>query len=106
MFTYCGIVLMVCAVIAKSDTIDNNLGQDSYESNEFQEEDTNRHTKNGSRFIFPGTKWCGPGNIADNDNDLGHWEDTDKCCRAHDFCDGIEAGNSKYGLVNDTPFTK
>lgn len=105
MFVYFGILLILVASVL-SDTIDNNLGEDSYESNEFLEDDTNRHTKNGSRLIFPGTKWCGPGNNADDDNDLGHYQETDKCCRAHDHCDGIEAGGSKYGLENKSSFSK
>lgn len=59
-----------------------------------------------SGIIFPGTKWCGPGNIAPNYDDLGSLEDTDKCCRAHDHCDNIAAGKSRDGLRNDTPYTK
>lgn len=106
MFVYFAIVLLILGASVHSDSIDNNLGEDSYESNEFVEEDINRHSQNGSRLIFPGTKWCGPGNNADNENDLGHFEETDKCCRAHDHCDGIESGGSKYGLINDTPYTK
>lgn len=102
---HCGIVLVLVAAFVQSGTIDNSLGEDSYESNEFLDED-NSHSKNGSRVIFPGTKWCGPGNTAEHDNDLGHFEETDKCCRAHDHCDGIEAGGSKYGLVNNSPYTK
>lgn len=106
MFVYLAIVSIVVAAVVQGDTVDNNLGQDSYESNEFLEEDINRHTKNGSRIIFPGTKWCGPGNNADNDDDLGRFKETDKCCRAHDLCDGIEAGASKHGLKNDSPYSK
>lgn len=108
-FQFCGFVLILGTVFVlgvKSDTVGNNLADDKYESNEFLEQDINRHSKNGSRMIFPGTKWCGPGNNADNDSDLGHFEETDKCCRAHDYCDGIESGGMKYGLKNDSPYSK
>lgn len=58
------------------------------------------------QIIYPGTKWCGPGNIASNYDDLGYFTKTDMCCRTHDHCDNIAAGESKDGLVNNTPFTK
>ncbi|CAG9840989.1 unnamed protein product [Diabrotica balteata] len=54
-----------------------------------------------SLLIFPGTKWCGPGNIAINDNDFGTENATDACCREHDHCpDVIEGLESKYNLNN------
>lgn len=59
-----------------------------------------------NKMIFPGTLWCGPGHIARNYSDLGFFRETDMCCRDHDHCDAIAAGNSKYGLFNDTPYTK
>ncbi|XP_068087064.1 phospholipase A2-like [Anabrus simplex] len=59
------------------------------------------------RAIFPGTLWCGPGNIARSTGDLGLFLYTDSCCRQHDHCpDNIPAGGSKHGLINITPFTK
>ncbi|XP_050297042.1 phospholipase A2-like [Anthonomus grandis grandis] len=58
-------------------------------------------------FIFPGTKWCGAGNIAANDTDLGLHRDTDKCCRTHDKCpDIIEGYQTKYGLENPSFYTR
>ena len=32
-------------------------------------------------FIFPGTKWCGRGDVAEHWEDLGYHSDVDKCCR-------------------------
>ena len=32
-------------------------------------------------FIFPGTKWCGRGDVAEHWDDLGYHSDVDKCCR-------------------------
>ncbi|XP_077298951.1 phospholipase A2-like [Arctopsyche grandis] len=58
-------------------------------------------------FIFPGTNWCGPGNIASNYHDIGNWTQTDTCCRNHDYCDDIiPSGHSAHGLVNNDFYTK
>lgn len=52
-------------------------------------------------FIFPGTKWCGQGNVAENYYDLGIFNETDSCCRDHDFCDDIiQSGKTKHNLIN------
>ncbi|XP_044760931.1 phospholipase A2-like isoform X2 [Coccinella septempunctata] len=53
------------------------------------------------KLIFPGTKWCGDGDIAQHDDDLGIYREADKCCRAHDKCfDFIPSGESKHNLTN------
>nr|XP_037872460.1 uncharacterized protein LOC101746486 isoform X1 [Bombyx mori] len=58
-------------------------------------------------FIFPGTKWCGKGDIAKNYEDLGSARETDMCCREHDHCtDLILAGETKHGLTNDAFYTR
>uniref|UniRef100_A0A224X3N3 Putative Phospholipase A2 n=1 Tax=Megacormus gertschi TaxID=1843536 RepID=A0A224X3N3_9SCOR len=58
-------------------------------------------------FIYPGTKWCGMGDNAVNENELGREKEADSCCRDHDHCkDSIPAFGSKYNLTNYSPFTK
>ncbi|XP_072401480.1 phospholipase A2-like [Diabrotica undecimpunctata] len=60
-----------------------------------------------SVLIFPGTKWCGVGNIAENYDDLGMEEETDKCCREHDNCPDIIKGfSTKHGLTNPSFYTR
>ncbi|KAK3585352.1 hypothetical protein CHS0354_004623 [Potamilus streckersoni] len=65
---------------------------------------TKRRNKN--KVIFPGTKWCGIGSKAKNDGDLGDYNETDKCCRAHDKCDiYIDAFGNNYNLFNLALYT-
>nr|P0C8L9.1 RecName: Full=Phospholipase A2; Short=HgPLA2; AltName: Full=Group III heterodimeric phospholipase A2; AltName: Full=Phosphatidylcholine 2-acylhydrolase; Contains: RecName: Full=Phospholipase A2 large subunit; Contains: RecName: Full=Phospholipase A2 small subunit; Flags: Precursor [Hadrurus gertschi] len=52
-----------------------------------------------------GTKWCGAGNEAANYSDLGYFNNVDRCCREHDHCDNIPAGETKYGLKNEGTYT-
>uniref|UniRef100_A0A8D8YWW6 Phospholipase A2 n=2 Tax=Cacopsylla melanoneura TaxID=428564 RepID=A0A8D8YWW6_9HEMI len=58
-------------------------------------------------LIFPGTKWCGAGDIAANYSDLGTAAETDKCCRDHDHCtEYILAKGTLHGLKNTAPYTR
>ncbi|XP_046476587.1 phospholipase A2-like [Neodiprion pinetum] len=58
-------------------------------------------------LIFPGTKWCGSGNVADNYDDLGTFAESDACCRTHDHCeDIIEAMDTKFNLTNPSFYTR
>lgn len=58
-------------------------------------------------LIFPGTLWCGNGDNAKNENDLGPSNRTDACCRAHDNCKNyIEAGGTEQNLINNGLFTR
>lgn len=82
--------------------VETNTFHDGVDKSAAPEADEDART----RMIFPGTLWCGPGNIAKNESDLGMFAGTDRCCRTHDHCDGILAGETKYGLVNDTPYSK
>ncbi|XP_064462967.1 uncharacterized protein LOC135373840 [Ornithodoros turicata] len=35
-------------------------------------------------YIYPGTKWCGAGNISKEGDPYGNAKETDKCCEDHD----------------------
>ncbi|GFY62302.1 phospholipase A2 [Trichonephila inaurata madagascariensis] len=60
-----------------------------------------------SFFIYPGTKWCGSGNVSEHYDDLGPEVEADMCCRDHDHCnESILGRERKYGLDNNSPFTK
>nr|XP_015833910.1 PREDICTED: phospholipase A2A isoform X1 [Tribolium castaneum] len=84
---------------------DNNVDFDSVEVEELGRSDQVRMPN--WFFIFPGTKWCGAGNIAEDENDFGEFRDTDKCCRNHDLCpDIIEGYQSKHNLTNPSFFTR
>ncbi|XP_020818852.1 protein PROCA1 isoform X2 [Phascolarctos cinereus] len=40
-------------------------------------------------FTYPGTLWCGAGNNAESYEQLGEYEETDRCCRDHDQCQHV-----------------
>jgi secretory phospholipase A2 len=57
--------------------------------------------------VFPGTKWCGTGDIAKNYHDLGTEKQMDRCCRQHDICPvKIRAYQTRYDLTNNSLYTK
>lgn len=57
-------------------------------------------------LIAPGTKWCGPSNMANHYVDIGFLFNLDKCCRKHDHCPlNIQSLASKYNFFNYRPFT-
>ena len=69
--------------------------------------DMNRGSSIRALFLYPKTKWCGPGNIAESDDDLGEDFLTDSCCRAHDNCfDFIEGFQTNHKLYNPVPYTR
>lgn len=54
-----------------------------------------------SVLIFPGTKWCGKGDLAKCYDDLGDDQELDMCCRDHDCCPlVIPPFGSRYGVFN------
>ncbi|KAH8387282.1 hypothetical protein KR093_006043, partial [Drosophila rubida] len=63
--------------------------------------------RGGLGFIYPGTKWCGPGTSAANYDDLGPHVREDRCCREHDMCpDVLNVGDCRRGLCNRGTFTR
>ncbi|XP_065202159.1 phospholipase A2-like isoform X2 [Planococcus citri] len=66
----------------------------------------NEYKGSNVEFTFPGTNWCGPGNISSHFDHLGTFVKTDSCCREHDHCPlSISANQTKYGLHNELPYT-
>ncbi|XP_066298090.1 uncharacterized protein [Branchiostoma lanceolatum] len=60
-----------------------------------------RTKRAGSWLIYPGTKWCGAGDMASKFDDLGEEAEVDKCCREHDHCEHrIPGFSSAYGFFN------
>ena len=54
-----------------------------------------------SVLIFPGTKWCGKGDLAECYDDLGPDQELDVCCRDHDCCPYmIPPFSSRFNLFN------
>uniref|UniRef100_A0A182JWQ0 Phospholipase A2 n=1 Tax=Anopheles christyi TaxID=43041 RepID=A0A182JWQ0_9DIPT len=63
--------------------------------------------KHKVKAIYPGTVWCGDGNQAKSENDIGFFYLTDSCCRAHDLCPiTIAAGEQFNRLKNNGYFTR
>ncbi|XP_064472138.1 uncharacterized protein LOC135386260 [Ornithodoros turicata] len=59
-------------------------------------------------FIYPGTKWCGAGNISTKGQVYGTGESTDKCCQTHDMATDYilaEGVHEKSKLNNPHPYT-
>lgn len=58
-------------------------------------------------LVFPSTKWCGVGNHARADNELGTSWATDACCQEHDSCsDYIAPMSRREQLLNPSPIYK
>lgn len=95
------------ATTAEMSAFIDKCGNDQYRSNILGTSllDT-LGTAINSLVIFPGTKWCGAGNVAKDDNDLGKARGTDLCCREHDLSDeGIPPFGSEHGITNTMIYT-
>lgn len=58
-------------------------------------------------IIYPGTKWCGPDDIAESENDFGRHAAEDACCREHDRCESIiSPGECIHGICNNSPYIR
>ncbi|XP_012278194.1 acidic phospholipase A2 PA4 [Orussus abietinus] len=69
--------------------------------------DKGKNQAPGSGLIYPGTKWCGPGNTARSYDELGYHVREDACCREHDHCPKIIGPYQCIdGICNNSPFTR
>lgn len=63
--------------------------------------------KDKLKAIYPGTLWCGDGNQARSEYEVGIFRNTDICCRMHDKCPtSIASGHSFKNLRNGGLFTR
>ncbi|XP_053375517.1 uncharacterized protein LOC128547297 [Mercenaria mercenaria] len=87
-----------------NDSFNHDLVQDKPFKGDFE---TGAPSGAGSHFaIYPGTKWCGYENVAENMQDLGVHNETDACCRTHDHCPYyIDRFQTKYHYFNHDPWT-
>lgn len=73
----------------------------------FESNGITENLEGGLGFIYPGTKWCGPGTTAIDFNDLGRRTEEDKCCREHDHCaNTLAPGECRRGLCNRHTITR
>ncbi|XP_070554226.1 phospholipase A2-like [Ptychodera flava] len=94
--SFVGVLLTV-----RGNSIKRNPGLSTNELSELV-----RQRKDLANYIYPGTKWCGKGDVAEDENDLGEFVATDKCCRQHDHCPRyIEAFSTDYNTFNPFPYT-
>lgn len=82
----CFIVLFLfhCLIFGQSKVLketDTSFSFEDDSDNSIEQEAPPRERINLS---YPGTRWCGPGNTADDYDDLGAHPEEDKCCRRHD----------------------
>lgn len=62
---------------------------------------TKRSSLFASFLMYPGTKWCGRGQLATEYEELGDDNELDVCCRDHDFCPLIiEPFTKKFHYFN------
>ncbi|XP_059187443.1 uncharacterized protein proca1 [Centropristis striata] len=89
---------LMCREFKERSERSGRVKKDDSDDSTLQDEVLKR-SKRG--FTYPGTLWCGAGNMADSYDQLGEFADTDSCCRIHDHCPHvIHAFSSKYGHTN------
>ncbi|XP_029028368.1 uncharacterized protein proca1 [Betta splendens] len=89
---------MMCQEFKKSSGRGGVVQKDEPNESTLQDE-ARKRSKRG--FTYPGTVWCGLGNMADDYDQLGDFAETDSCCRIHDHCPHvIHAFSSHYGYTN------
>lgn len=63
--------------------------------------------KDKVKAIYPGTLWCGDGNLARSEHEVGLFKNTDICCKMHDKCPvSIPSGRQYKGLHNVGSYTR
>lgn len=63
-------------------------------------------TRKKRAWTAPGTLWCGVGSKAADYEQLGLFEQVDRCCREHDHCDYIIPPYTvNFGIFNPSLFT-
>ncbi|XP_072043805.1 uncharacterized protein [Amphiura filiformis] len=95
---------LLCRNLGRSmkENLKRRRGQEEHKAGE---EELRRNKRD--LLIFPGTLWCGVGDVADGDYDnLGEAPTVDSCCRKHDHCpDYIESFETKYDIFNYRMYT-
>ncbi|XP_015123165.1 phospholipase A2 isoform X2 [Diachasma alloeum] len=100
------VILLVLSVFDVKPSGSWSIGV-SYPEPESGIDDSKETRKERLNLIYPGTKWCGSGNVAENSEDLGHFPVTDACCRDHDQCDDvIEAMGTRHNITNSAFYTR
>ena len=57
--------------------------------------------------MYPGTKWCGPMDIAKTYGEIGYYIEEDLCCREHGNCPiSIKPNQCISGICNKSSFTR
>uniref|UniRef100_A0A336LI29 Phospholipase A2 n=1 Tax=Culicoides sonorensis TaxID=179676 RepID=A0A336LI29_CULSO len=101
------LLICICFILgSKGKVLKETDTSFSFEDDNDNSVDKEAPPRERINLSYPGTRWCGPGNTADDYDDLGAHPEEDKCCRRHDHCDNMASHESKYNLTNDDYFTR